>query len=125
MTKSQQVAIVTGGSRGIGRAISNRLASQGASICVNYSAQPEPADTLVKDLIASGTSAIAVRADVSDPTQVEALIAQTDAELGPPTILVNNAGVSTPRPWKPTTKRPWSTCVVLTSTASSTPSARP
>ncbi|MDA1311408.1 MAG: SDR family oxidoreductase [Proteobacteria bacterium] len=96
MTHSQQVAIVTGGSRGIGRAISTRLAAQGASICVNYSAQPEPAEALVKELFASGTSAIAVRADVSDPVQVQSLIAQAEAELGPPTILVNNAGISAP-----------------------------
>jgi 3-oxoacyl-[acyl-carrier protein] reductase len=96
MTQSQQVAIVTGGSRGIGRAISTRLAANGASICVNYSAQPEPAEALVKEFLARGTSAIAVRADVSDPAQVQSLVAQAEAELGPPTILVNNAGVSTP-----------------------------
>ena len=96
MTHTQQVAIVTGGSRGIGRAISTRLATQGVSICVNYSARPEPAEALVKELHTGGTSAIAVRADVSDPTQVEALIAQAEAELGPLTILVNNAGISAP-----------------------------
>lgn len=96
MTKIQQVAIVTGGSRGIGRAISTRLAAHGASICVNYSTLPEPAEALVKELCANGTSAIAVRADVSDPAQSRSLIAQAEAELGPLTILVNNAGVSTP-----------------------------
>jgi 3-oxoacyl-[acyl-carrier protein] reductase len=96
MTQSQQVAIVTGGSRGIGRAISNRLAEQGAAICVNYSTRQEPAEALVKELSASGTSAIAVRADVSDPTQAQALIARAEVELGPPTILINNAGVSAP-----------------------------
>ena len=96
MTDNHQVAIVTGGSRGIGRALSNRLAEQGTSICVNYAAQAAPAAALVNELYAKGTSAIAVRADVSDPAQAEALIAQTEAELGPPTILVNNAGVSFP-----------------------------
>ncbi|MEQ9643591.1 MAG: glucose 1-dehydrogenase [Alphaproteobacteria bacterium] len=92
----QQVAIVTGGSRGIGRAISARLAAQGAAVCVNYAAQQEPADTLVADLKAKGTAAIAVRADVSEPDQAQALIDKAAAELGPPTILVNNAGVSMP-----------------------------
>jgi 3-oxoacyl-[acyl-carrier protein] reductase len=96
MTQSQQVAIVTGGSRGIGRAISTRLAAQGAAICVNYSAQPEPAEALVKELVGTGTSAIAARADVSDPVQAQSLIARAEAELGPLTILINNAGVSSP-----------------------------
>jgi 3-oxoacyl-[acyl-carrier protein] reductase len=96
MTDSQQVAIVTGGSHGIGRAISTHLAAQGVSICINYSAQPEPAEALVKELNAKGTSAIAVRADVSDPAQVQSLIAQAEAELGPPTILINNAGIGAP-----------------------------
>jgi NAD(P)-dependent dehydrogenase (short-subunit alcohol dehydrogenase family) len=96
MTKSQQVAIVTGGSRGLGRAISIHLAAQGVSICVNYTAQPEPAEALVKELRAKGISAIAVRADVSDAAHVQALVEQTEAELGPTTILINNAGISVP-----------------------------
>jgi len=96
MSNTQQVAIVTGGSRGIGRAISTRLAERGISICVNYSCRPEPAETLVEGLIAKGASAIAVRADVSDTVQTQSLIACTEAELGPPTILINNAGVSLP-----------------------------
>lgn len=96
MPPTQQVAIITGGSRGIGRAISNRLAAQGAAVCVNYTAQAEPADALVAELRANGTSAIAVRADVSSPAEAQSLIAQAEAELGPPTILVNNAGVSMP-----------------------------
>lgn len=96
MPLSQQVAIVTGGSRGIGRAISTQLAAQGAAVCVNYSAQPEPAKALVTELNAGGISAIAVRADVSDPAQVQSLMARVEAELGPPTILINNAGISGP-----------------------------
>ena len=96
MPQIQQVAIVTGGSRGIGRAISAHLADQGTAICVNYSSQPEPAEALVKELHAGGTSAIAVHADVSDPAQAHALINRVEAELGPLTILVNNAGISAP-----------------------------
>jgi len=96
MPPTQQVAIVTGGSRGIGRAISTRLAAQGAAICVNYTARPEPAEALVAELRAGGATAIAVRADVSDAAQADALLEQAEAQLGPLTILVNNAGVSAP-----------------------------
>ena len=96
MTQSQQVAIVTGGSRGIGRAISSQLAARGAAVCVNYTAQAEPAEALVAELKAGGAAAIAVRADVSEPDQAQALVAQAEADLGAPTILINNAGISTP-----------------------------
>ena len=94
MHPTQQVAIVTGGSRGIGRAIATRLAVQGAAICVNYTAQQQPADSLVEELSAKGATAVAVRADVSSSGEVQSLIAQAEAQLGPPTILVNNAGIS-------------------------------
>ena len=94
MPQIHQVAIVTGGSRGIGRAISAHLAAQGTAICVNYSAQLEPAEALVTELHAGGTSAIAVQADVSDPAQANSLIDRAEVELGPPTILVNNAGIA-------------------------------
>ncbi len=90
------MAIVTGGSRGIGRAICLRLAEQGAAICVNYSTQRAAAETLVKELHRAGKSAVAVRADVADPGEVKALVAETESKLGPTTILVNNAGISIP-----------------------------
>jgi len=95
MQLSGQVALVTGGSRGIGRAISSRLAAQGAAVCVNYTARPEEARRLVADLRAQGGNAIAAQADISDAVQAESLVARAVAELGPLTILVNNAGIST------------------------------
>ena len=96
MSQIDQVAIVTGGSRGIGRSISTHLAAQGVAVCVNYSSQPEPAEALVEELQTEGASAIAVQGDVSEPAQAQALIERANAELGPPTILINNAGISTP-----------------------------
>ena len=96
MSPTRQVAIVTGGSRGIGRAIATRLAAQGAAVCINYTARPEAAEAAVEDLQGSGAAAIAVRADVSDAEQARALVAEAEAQLGPATILVNNAGVSAP-----------------------------
>ncbi|HTU55105.1 MAG TPA: glucose 1-dehydrogenase [Acetobacteraceae bacterium] len=91
---SDQVAVVTGGGRGIGRASAELLAKRGAAVCVNYVAHAEAAETLAKELLAGGARAVAVGGDVSDPKAVEAMIARTEAELGPVTILVNNAGIA-------------------------------
>ncbi len=91
-----QVAIVTGGSRGIGRAISRGLASRGAAVCVNYTARAAEAEALVAEISAAGGRAIAVQADVSDADAVARLVAHAGADLGPVSVLVNNAGVAAP-----------------------------
>ena len=89
-----QVAVVTGGARGLGRATAKLLAHRGAAVCVNYAAHAAAAEALVCELVKAGSRAIAVTADVADEPAVEAMVARTEAELGPVTILVNNAGVS-------------------------------
>src|SRR5213593_3286310 len=89
-----QVAVVTGGGSGIGRATARLLAQRGAAVCVNYAAQADAAEALVAETTSTGGRAIAVKADVADSAAVEAMVARTEAELGPVTILVNNAGVS-------------------------------
>ncbi len=89
-----QVAVVTGGARGLGRATARLLAQRGAAVCVNYVAHADAAQTLIAEIAAAGGRAIAVAADVGDAAPVEAMIARTEAELGPVTILVNNAGVA-------------------------------
>jgi glucose 1-dehydrogenase len=88
-------AIVTGGSSGIGRATAERLGREGASVCVNHFSAHESADAaaVVAALQASGGSAIAVQADVSDEDQVRAMVERTVAELGGLDLLVNNAGI--------------------------------
>lgn len=96
MTTTPEVAIITGGSRGIGRAISQRLAARGVAVCINYAARTVEAETLVDEIRAQGGRAIAVGADVSDANAVGNLVRRAEAVLGPVSILVNNAGVSVP-----------------------------
>jgi NAD(P)-dependent dehydrogenase (short-subunit alcohol dehydrogenase family) len=93
-TWRDQVALVTGGGRGIGRAIARRLAREGASVCVNYLSRADAAESLVADINANGGRAIAVAADVADDAAVEGMVDRVAAAFGSVTILVNNAGVS-------------------------------
>jgi 3-oxoacyl-[acyl-carrier protein] reductase len=89
-----RVAVVTGGGRGIGAAISRRLAGDGMAVAVNYSRSKDDAERVVEEIQASGGRAAAVRADVADAAQAAALIEETAERLGTPTVLVNNAGVT-------------------------------
>ena len=90
----KQVALVTGSSRGIGRAVALELAREGYDICVNYLQHREAAQALVSQLREMGREAIAVQADVADSRAVEDMVRQTEDALGPVTLLVNNAGIS-------------------------------
>jgi len=93
-----KVAIVTGASKGIGAAIAEDLAREGASVIVNYSSSPQKAEEVVSRIKANGGSAKAVRADVSKPADARQLIDATLAEFRRADILVNNAGVYEFRP---------------------------
>lgn len=88
-----QVLLITGGSRGIGAATARLAARRGWAVAVNYASQAAAADEVVRAITAEGGRAIAVQGDVGDEAQVLAMFAQVDAELGPLTGLVNNAGV--------------------------------
>ena len=86
-----QVAIVTGGARGIGADICRVLATQGCSVVVNYSHSKERAETVAEEVLLHGVRALAIQADVRNREQVEAMVAQTLKEFGKITGLVNNA----------------------------------
>lgn len=90
----KKVALVTGSSRGIGRAVARQLAHEGYAVCVNYYERRDKAEELVGELRAAGCEAIAVQADVSVREEVNAMVAQCERELGKITLLVNNAGVA-------------------------------
>jgi 3-oxoacyl-[acyl-carrier protein] reductase len=90
-----RVALVTGGSRGIGRAIALALASAGAAIAVNYRERENDAIGVVDEIERAGGRAMAVRADVSVARDVEAMIREVEGALGPVDLLVNNAGTAT------------------------------
>ena len=93
MSLSGQTALVTGASRGLGRAIARRLAREGAAICINYVSRSGEADKVVQEIQSAGGRATAVRADIGDPAQVQEMMDRVVRELGPLSILVNNAGV--------------------------------
>nr|WP_325196352.1 SDR family oxidoreductase [uncultured Oscillibacter sp.] len=103
----KQAALVTGSSRGIGRAIAAELAREGWAVCVNYLEHREAAEELVALLRAEGREAIAVRADVADRAAVEAMVQTAQAELGPIELLVNNAGVSYQGLFQDTSDETW------------------
>ena len=91
---SGRVALVTGASRGIGKAIAIALAEAGADVAVNYRAQAEAAESVCQTIRAAGRKCIAVQADVSLSADVDRLVSTTETQLGPVTILVNNAGIA-------------------------------
>lgn len=100
-----RVALVTGASRGLGSAIAKVLAAQGARVVVNYARSQELADGVVEAIRENGGEALAVQADVLEPTQIERLVKETEAHFGNIEILVNNA--TGPQPNKPLEAYTW------------------
>jgi len=102
-----QTALVTGASSGIGRAIAVALGQAGADVVVNYSSSVEAAETIVEQIRTSGSGAIAVKADVSDETQVMSMYRRLLDEFGTIDILINNAGLQQDAPVEDLTLAQW------------------
>jgi NAD(P)-dependent dehydrogenase (short-subunit alcohol dehydrogenase family) len=102
-----QVALVTGGGKRIGRAIALTLARAGADVIVNYNESREGAEATVREIAALGVRAVALRADVSRPKQVDAMFRAVDRRFGRLDILVNNAGAFFKASWDKLTEADW------------------
>ena len=94
-----KVAIVTGASRGIGRAIAQRLGADGAKVVVNYGGSAEEAQAVVQTIRAGGSEAIALRADMTQPSDIKQLFQEVERAFGGVDILVNNAGAALYKPF--------------------------
>src|SRR5256886_10716585 len=98
-----KVALITGGSRGIGAAIAKRLAADGANVAITYTKGADAAASVVKEIERVGRKAIAIQADAADAEAVKAAVEKTVATLGRLDVLVNNAGTAIPKKFEETT----------------------
>ena len=104
---SGKIALVTGASRGIGRAIALALAAEGADVAVNFRAAADMANDVVRNIQGAGRRAVPIQADVAQASDVERLVREAREALGPIDILVNNAGIIRTQPFESITERDW------------------
>src|SRR5580658_29427 len=100
---AHKVALVTGGSRGIGAAVAKRLAADGANVAITYARDAKAASAVVNAIGRAGQKAIAIRADAADADAVAAAVEKTVATFGRLDVLVNNAGTAIPKAFVETT----------------------
>ena len=104
---TNQVAVITGAGRRIGKVIAVELARAGARVAVNYNRSAADARTTLREIRALGVGAIALRADVSKPREVQAMFRTVERKFGRLDVLVNNAGVFFAAPWEKLNERDW------------------
>src|SRR3989338_5647252 len=107
MKFKDKVVLITGGAKGIGKAIVLEFDKQGANIIINYCSSEKEAKNLVDEVNKIGSSAIAIRADVAKPSEISQLIQQSIAKYGRVDILINNSGVQFPASPEDTTEEIW------------------
>jgi 3-oxoacyl-[acyl-carrier protein] reductase len=112
-----KVALVTGASRGIGRAIAIALAGAGCDVAVNYRTRAADAESAADEIRGLGRRAAAIRADVSLRAEVEAMMRAVEAQLGPVDILVNNAGISRPQSIEDIREEDWNELIAVNLTS--------
>ena len=103
----EKIALVTGSSRGIGRAIAAHLAREGWAVCINYIERRDCAEELAAQLTAEGCRVMAVQADVADREAVNAMIRRVEETFGPVSLLVNNAGITSQELFQDMTPELW------------------
>lgn len=108
-----KTAIVTGSSRGIGRAIARQLALEGYDVCINYREHQAEAESLAAEIRQIGQNCIVVQADVSDMDACRRMVRQTQAELGPVDLLVNNAGIAVYGLFQELSQADWDRCMAV------------
>jgi len=113
MRFADKVAVVTGSSRGIGRAIALAFAREGASVVVDYRSHPEEAQSVVGEIKELGAKAAAVRADVSDPESMRALVGEAGERFGRLDVMVNNAGMERRMPFLETPLEVWNEVIAV------------
>ena len=105
--KQKQVVLVTGASRGIGRAVAERFAREGFAVAVHYNTGKNEAESLVHELAAQGYLALAVQADIRDSAQVQRMVDMVSNTLGDVDILINNAGIAQQKLFTDLTDEEW------------------